>query len=258
MNILKDKHHFAFYTNIASYLARKDQCPDIYEIVDLELIHRIVTVVRLEKGDILTLFDTWHSVVVSILAISTKKMIRVEIIEVEATRPLMPSVQWGLPLLKREAFEEALYSLSELGVTSIQPLITQKTTKTWTLDKDLIRGQKILIAAAEQSKQFVLPTLLPVLTVESWLLKVAHSNQFNLFFDAQGDPIESIIEKLTEHKAGALVALSGPEGDFTLCEKELIKKSGFNFCKLTPTIVRAQQAVAIGLGILRSFSLKKE
>jgi 16S rRNA U1498 N3-methylase RsmE len=47
--------------------------------------------------------------------------------------------------------------------------------------------------------------------------------------------------------------INGPEGDFTLEEKELLKKHNFIAAQLTPTILRAQQAVAISLGVVRSF-----
>ena len=45
----------------------------------------------------------------------------------------------------------------------------------------------------------------------------------------------------------------GPEGDLTLEEKAYLKQLGFVFCALTPTVLRAQQAVALGLGVLRSY-----
>ena len=46
--------------------------------------------------------------------------------------------------------------------------------------------------------------------------------------------------------------LVGPEGDLTHEEKQFVDDHGFIFCKLTPTIMRAHQAVAVGLGVLRS------
>ncbi len=49
------------------------------------------------------------------------------------------------------------------------------------------------------------------------------------------------------------MAVIGPEGDLTKEEKAYLKEQGFLFCALTPTVLRAQQAVALGLGILRSY-----
>ena len=44
----------------------------------------------------------------------------------------------------------------------------------------------------------------------------------------------------------------GPEGDLTMDEKELLKERDVQFLCLTPTVLRAQQAVAVSLGIFRS------
>ncbi|MBA3536704.1 MAG: RNA methyltransferase, partial [Tatlockia sp.] len=135
---------------------------------------------------------------------------------------------------------------------AIQPLTTRKTGRSWGDEKELQRAQKILVAAAEQAKQFVVPVLLPVFSLELWLTKLDKDNNCHLFFDAAGDPLSEVLPKLSKNNYQELIILSGPEGDLTLAEKEDLKRSNFIFSKLTPTILRAQQAVTIGLGILRS------
>ena len=45
--------------------------------------------------------------------------------------------------------------------------------------------------------------------------------------------------------------LWGPEGDLTSTEKQQVLTAGFQFSKLTPTVLRASQAVAVGLGLIR-------
>ena len=42
----------------------------------------------------------------------------------------------------------------------------------------------------------------------------------------------------------------GPEGDLTMQEKDLLKERDVQFLRLTPTVLRAQQAVAVSMGIL--------
>ena len=155
-------------------------------------------------------------------------------------------------MLKREAFEEALYSLCELGVTAIQPLTTRKTARSWGDEKELQRAQKILIAAAEQAKQFVVPQMLPVLPLETWVSTLTTTSNYRIFFDAAGQPLSEIVAKLSNNTPQELIMLSGPEGDLANTEKELLKSHNFMFSKLTPTILRAQQAITLGLGVIRS------
>lgn len=161
-----------------------------------------------------------------------------------------------MPTLKKEAYEEALYSLTEIGIQEIQPVITQKSRNiSSAIDgKEVIRYEKIIIAAAEQSKNFVLPRLLPTFTFDQLIFKLASIQANKIFFDVTGQSIGDLIPKLcTEHKTLPIVAMCGPEGDLTAAEKQLLHQAGFTFCSLTPTVLRSQQAVAIGAGILRAF-----
>ncbi len=71
-------------------------------------------------------------------------------------------------MLKREAFEQAVYSLCEMGATSIYPVRTVKTAQSWGSEKDYVRVRTSMIAAAEQAKQFVIPTVHPVGELQKW------------------------------------------------------------------------------------------
>jgi RsmE family RNA methyltransferase len=61
----------------------------------------------------------------------------------------------------------------------------------------------------------------------------------------------TVLERLVK-RAGATVLFVGPEGDLTDQEKVLLKQNGFIFCALTPTILRACEAIALGAGVVRS------
>jgi 16S rRNA (uracil1498-N3)-methyltransferase len=251
MKLSSNAHQFAFFTELVSHIAQYGAHLDIHQITDPELVHRITTVVRLGIGDSFILFDTNYHATVTILGIQPKKAITLELHSLEPNCVLQPRVTWLLPLLKREAFEEALYTLTELGATAIQPIVTRKTGKAWS-EKDTHRSRKIMIAAAEQSKQFIVPVLLPILPLETWLMQPYPESMTKLFFDPQGVLLGTVLSSLQERKPDELVACAGPEGDLSQEEKDLLARQNFIFCRLTPTILRAQQAIAIGLGTLRS------
>ena len=100
-----------------------------------------------------------------------------------------------------------------------------------------------MISACEQSKQFIQPKIGQATKLED--LNFPKDSKL-ICFDEHGSKIESI------NKSIPISILVGPEGGFLDEEKSLLKKSGFNFYRLTPTILRAQEAVAVGLGIVRS------
>ena len=104
-------------------------------------------------------------------------------------------------------------------------------------------------AAAEQSKQFVLPKLYPIIPLE---MKVYPPTVTKLFFDPAGILLKEALIYIEQKRSDEIVACVGPEGDLTYEEKLKLTDQGFIFCALTPTILRAHQAVTIGLGVLRS------
>ena len=116
-----------------------------------------------------------------------------------------------MPLLKREAFEEALFSLTELGVSSIQPIITQKTTRFWGGEREIVRSVKMLLSAAEQSKQFVIPKLHPLIPLDLWILRVQSVPTSKLFFDPSGIPLSEALALIEHNKSSEIIACAGPK-----------------------------------------------
>ncbi len=246
-----ESHEFAFYSPVVSSI-KKEACLEIYYLNDPELIHRIGAILRLEKGDEIVLFDNHFHVKATIISFDGRRSIALQLHELEKNKVLSPTIQWVLPLLKREAFEEALYSLCELGATSIQPVLTKKTTRFWAGEKEEVRAQKIMIAAAEQSKQFVVPFIHPIIPLDLWLVQESPRGAIKLFFDPAGIPMQDVLALVKGRQAHHIIACAGPEGDLTYEEKVLLADQGFVFCALTPTILRAEEALVVGLGSLRS------
>jgi RsmE family RNA methyltransferase len=238
-----NKHEFALYYPIDRLGSSRE-----YSLVDKDILHRITAILRLSPGDNLILFDHNFHANVTIEKI-TAKFITVSILKKEKNRNLKPAIHWFLPLLEREQLEESLYILSVLGAASIQPLITQKSRRNWS-SKDHERGQRIMIAAAEQSKQFALPKLKKIDEISAVTPFPAQGTK--IFFDPAGKPCLEILHELKKDNPQEIYCFVGPEGDLTDAEKELLKKHHFTFCALTPTVLKSVHAVAIGMGILRS------
>lgn len=242
-----ESHQFAlFYANLSESI--KNLRSDSFLITQDELVTRITKVLRLQKGEVITLFDQHLHAQLEITD-STKKNIQTTLLEKKANPIFRPPVHFLLPLLKKDAFESALYAMTEMGVQEIQLVLTEKSRKDW-YPKDEQRAQKIIIAAAEQSKNFTFPHIHPPVSLTTALQQIS-STSHKLFFDPQGIKASEYLESLTKSKDFTL--LIGPEGDLTMAEKELVKKADFAFCALTPTILRACQAAALSAGIIRSY-----
>lgn len=243
---MMSKHEFAVYTALLSLKEKT------IELQDADAVHRIRSVLRLEVGDDLILFDDRKNYKCRIVAIN-KKTITLSLLSTEQSAQLFPSITVLLPLLKREAFERMLYACVELGANVVQPVITEKSQRSWR-DHDLERARSIMIAAAEQSKQFAMPAIKAPMTLQEAVER--HPDHIKLVADPAGNSLYKILTLIKEDvqakKAESIVMTLGPEGDFTDTEKNLLKMAAYQAVRLTPTVLRSQQAGALLLGVVRS------
>ncbi len=268
-------HLFAIFApNLKLHAWSVDQSAAVH---DADLLHRLTKVLRFAQGDQIIFFDAQFFAQVQIKEIS-KKSITVQVQTIAQHQPLTPQIIFLLPLLKKEALEQAVYSLCELGINKIQLVITQKSRQNLLSDKEFVRLQNIVIAAAEQSKNYSMSQLLLPKKL-SEVISVAVKS-FSIVFDPAGVSFFDVREKMKLKfnlfsclpgevltKPGSsrpasrdpvqlqnsfnISLLVGPEGGLTDQELSLVQKSEFVSCALTPTILTAIQAVALGAGLFR-------
>ncbi len=240
-------HEFALFVGNSKIVA--DRHAKKIVIHDSDTINRIVTILRLKVGRTIILFDH-ESAYSCTLAEITKKNIICAITSSHAATPQSPDLCLLLPVLEREALEDTVYMATVYGATTIQLVATEKSRRSLT-EKDYLRLEKIAIAAAEQSKQFSLPKINQIITLENFLNDTpsTYNNSIKLWCDISG---ENILQELARQKSpnNYLVTL-GPEGDYTPEEKVILQKH-FTPVKLTNTILRAKDAASLLLGIIRS------
>lgn len=246
----KDKHEFALYAPDIQTIFSSELGTSC-TITDQELVHRTVNILRLIAGETVSLFDGKHDVRV-LLTETSKKYLKILTVEKNLLIAPQPAVQWLLPILERDALEKSIYILTALGAASIQLITTRKVHRSTLSEKELARLQRIAIAAAEQSKQYLLPTIIGPIPFETYVARDGFKNSVRIFFDAAGEPCAHVLTRLRESQNSSLVCLIGPEGDLTTQEKEIVAQAEFVSCALTPSILRAEDAVTVGMGILRS------
>jgi len=244
----RESHIFSiFYPNLTTMISQDPKKTE-YEIVDPTICHRITKILRLHTGESFILFDTELHTHCTIIKAEKKLLINCQ--KPVSNKILTPHITVLLPLLKREAFEEAIYSVVELGANVIQPIITQKTHQSWGNPKEYDRILRIIHAAAEQSKQYAIPKLAENPIPFHQLGVMLAAIDATIFFDPAGDRLIDIVKKIQYIEN--IVLIVGPEGDLTEEEKAALSTGETYFCQLTPTILRAQQAITVGLGSIRS------
>lgn len=247
---MKNHHEFAFYYPTLTLLLDQAIEKEL-TIQDADLVHRIERVLRLKKAEEFILFDQYNHAKCLLEQFVNRKTIRIRFIDVAPNRPITPELVVWLPLLKRDDLHEAVYSLVELGVNSIRLLITSKVQRAWGGAKEMERLHRICIAAAEQSKNYAFAQLHEPINFEQFIAQRESATSL-LFFDVNGRPFLETLQNLSNQHPSKLEIILGPEADLSSEEKEILRRIPAITSALTPTILRAREAVTVGVGAVRS------
>jgi len=243
-------HEFALYLEDLSTIL--EQMRDVSFVYDnKDLFHRMAHVLRLMPGQQVVLFDVDRQALFRLEALQGKTRIVGEILSQRIHTPPEPCINFLLPVLKRDDLAEAVYGLTEVGVNNIQLISTHKVQRKWGGQQELERLERIIIAAAEQAKQFALPRIHQPINLENFMQQL-HTSATKLFADPEGMPLFDCIQQVHMHHPKELYLMIGPEADLTSTEKDYLHDAQFKFFKLTPTILRARQAAPISAAIFRS------
>jgi 16S rRNA (uracil1498-N3)-methyltransferase len=240
----QSSHQFAlFVPNLSKIIGTH------FAITDGDIITRVTAVLRLRANDRCTLFDAGINADITITAVHKKEML-CTLIEQKKNIILKPHITVFLPVLKRDDLESAVTMLAACGVSALQLLYTEKTHRIWT-EKDAPRLERLIIAAAEQSKHFALSKLYPPIEFNDCIAKKSADSTY-IFFDPDGSSLTETVQQIQKKSVAKLTLIVGPEGDLTNNEKKLLRDHGILFCSLTPTVLRASLAATLGLGAFRS------
>lgn len=245
------QHEFCFYSeDISLFLLQKTEQETIV-VTDQQMWHRLKHVIRAQPPVQLIIFDKNMVARVILLSLETKHRLILQLQQILEQSIITPHITLLLPLLKKEALADAFYTATELGAQNIQLVTTTTSQHVWHEVRDLARYEKVMIAAAEQSKQFILPTVHHPQPLHMALDSLP-VHTFRIHCDPQGASLWDILGTIKEQGAAQIVISIGPEGDVTSCERELLYKNRFIPCALTPTVLRATQALVVSLGAVRS------
>ena len=142
-----------------------------------------------------------------------------------------------LSILKNDHFELAVQKATEVGITSIVPILTKRTVK---LNVKADRLRKIVKEAAEQSHRGVLPIVREPLYFPDALIE-ARDRGTALFFDGATDAKDVTAIKTK----GPSYLFIGPEGGWDDAERVLARDAKAQTVTLGPTTLRAETAAII-------------
>ncbi|HAV56134.1 MAG: 16S rRNA (uracil(1498)-N(3))-methyltransferase [Acinetobacter sp. GWC1_38_13] len=152
----------------------------------------------------------------------------------------------GQVMSKGDRMDYAIQKATELGVTTIQLLTSDRCEMRLKYDRDqkkLDHWQSVAVAACEQCGMNIVPKVLAPISIEEWIqtdlpisrfVMAPNKDQKNVLLDAQPE----------------LALLIGPEGGLNESEIELSNQHGFvNWC-IGDRVLRTETAPVVALSIL--------
>ena len=151
-------------------------------------------------------------------------------------------------LLKGDQFERILEYGSELGVSSFQPLLTERTIPKpdeGRLADRMKRWEQVVRGGAQLGQRGRLPSVLPPANVADGLATCERDGMLMLFL-YEGDGLPSLSDVDLGEQGLALVV--GPEGGWSAAEVDAAEAAGAVAVTLGPRIMRPLPAVMTAVG----------
>ena len=214
-------------------------------LLSKEHTHYVANVMRLKRGSIINFFNIegeWESEIVFL----DKERVEVKFLKKVKVKDSQKKnkIELAICLVKKNPMEIILQKATELGVSKIIPIISERT-EVKELNYD--RAKKIVIDATEQSNQMFPPKISEVVKLKDFLKNLDKTTKL-LFADVNSKD-NLISEDFVDFKS--LSILIGPEGDFSPSERQSI----LSFSQVAPftiskNILRSDTAVISAISLV--------
>ncbi len=214
--------------------------------------HHIIDVMRLKAPDKVVTFDGTGKEYTGFIKEVGRKSVTIEIVE---ARTLCGRMTDGIILLqaipKKDKMDYIVEKSTELGVSKIIPLVTERTIPNWDEPKKasfVERWRKIAMEASKQCGRADIPEIGLIKNFSDVSVDTAG---FGLaLIAALDDGAIRFKDALRGFSPGRVAIAIGPEGDFTPGEVARAKKGGFKVVNLGSRILKSDTAGLFMLAIL--------
>ncbi|MEB3226663.1 MAG: 16S rRNA (uracil(1498)-N(3))-methyltransferase [Synechococcus sp.] len=207
--------------------------------------HYLLSVLRLQPGDRLVVLNGVGQAWLGSLSVANQVQL-LEAYDLQTECPIPVKLVAALP---KNGFDEVVRCCTELGVTHIYPVISERTILKPSENK-LQRWRKIATEAAEQSERAIVPKieapqaflkLLETLASESTYLCGAREKSLHL------------LEALPQTLPAEITILIGPEGGWTETEIQQAIAKNIPVVSLGNSILRAVTASITVIALVNSY-----
>lgn len=216
-----------------------------------EDVRHIAAVLRKKTGDALLLCDGQGAEYQVAIAEIGKTEIKADIVSQRQREIAAPRITLGQGLPKSDKMDWIVQKATELGVTNIVPLVTERTiVKIRDEEKRISRWQKIAREAAMQSDRPDIPSIEHIVPLKDFL-RIPHSESRILKllpWEEASVPVKDVLRQHAD--ARHIIVLIGPEGGFSSNEASTAREKDFHAVSLGPNILRTETAAIAVLSMI--------
>lgn len=210
--------------------------------------HYLGKVLRMQAGRELVLFNGEGGEFAAQITEVHKKSVIVQVGEFTMDNRESPlQLELAIGVSRGERMDWVLQKATELGVSKITPLITERTEVKLggeRADKKVDHWQQILVSTCEQCQRNLLPVLNEPMKLDGWLAQCDAELKFVLHHrDSKGLP--------QEQKPASVALLIGPEGGLSEEEIEQARVQGFAPLTLGPRVLRTETAPLAAISLVQ-------
>lgn len=210
--------------------------------------HHLLKVLRMSVGRELILFNGNGGEYPSEIVQSTKKTATIRV-KSERQRPNSSPLQseLGIGISKGDRFDWVVQKATELGVSDIHPLITERSEIKLSQEralKKMASWQQIIISACEQCQRNTLPNLHAPVNLQEFTANSEAEQKFVLHHRTDRS-LASIAPP------SSVSLLIGPEGGLSDSEIAEAEKNQFSSLRVGPRVLRTETAPLAALSIIQ-------
>ncbi len=212
-------------------------------LLSKEHTHYVVNVMRLKRGSNINFFNKDGEWVSEIIFLE-KDRVEVKFINKIKDSLKSSNIELAICLVKKNPMEIILQKATELGVTKIIPIISERTE---VKELNYERANKIVIESIEQSNQLVPPLITNITKLKDFINNLKNPTKL-LFADVN---TKDSLKQKNIISDDFQTILIGPEGDFSPSERKLILGySNVIPFSLSKNILRSDTAVISAISLV--------
>jgi len=213
-----------------------------------EQSHYLINVMRRQEADEILLFNGKDGEFISKIVEASKNQARLEVLSKNRQQKHSPDITLCYSPVKNAKNEFIVQKATEMGVSAIQPMITERTIK------DKARSEKlraVAIEAAEQCERLDIPVINEIEDIQKLLPKLKN---YNLMLCDETGKGGNVADVLQTAGSGAWAILIGPEGGFSEAELTALYDMKNIFpVSLGPRILRAETAIITAIALWQNY-----